>query len=73
MAQARRVAQMVLENGKWGTCEIWRDYPAQGVNGGNEVVEVAGGEVRVRGHGHGRAVFALRSDNADLVGEEKVN
>lgn len=69
MAQARRVAHMVLESGRWSGCEIWRDYPAQGADGMHEVVEVAGKEIRVRGEGHGRAVFAWRGHDGDVVAE----
>lgn len=70
-AQARRVARMVIRSGHWIGYEIWRDWPAQGGHGGDkEVVEVAQRKVRVRGEGHGRAVFAWRSGGEGLVGKE---
>lgn len=65
MVQAQRVTDMVIESGIWAGCEIWRDWPAQG---SNEVVEIAGREVRVRGEGHGRAVLAWRDGGGKLVG-----
>ncbi len=68
MAQARRVADMVVESGQWTGCEIWRDWPAQGEHSSVEVVEIAGREVRVKGEGHGRAVLAWRNDGGKHVG-----
>lgn len=69
MGQARRVAEMVVRIGTWTGCEIWRDYPAQGEQVSNEVVEIAGREVRVRGKGHGRAVLAWRNGGEKLAGK----
>lgn len=59
MAQAERVVAMVVKEGRWSECEIWRDWPGQG---GPEVRSLGEREVRVRGEGNGRAVFACRSD-----------
>lgn len=69
MTQGRRVADMVVESGTWTGCEIWRDWPAQGERMSNEVVEIAGREVSVRGEGHGRAVLAWRYGGGMLAGK----
>jgi len=70
MLQARRVADMVIRSGTWSGCEIWRDWPGQGENRRNEMVEVAEREVRVRGEGHGRAVLAWRNGGGKLPGKK---
>lgn len=71
LQQAIRVVEMVVEKGKsvWAGCEIWRDWPVGGGDG--EVVEVQGGEVRVRGEGNGRAVLAWRGEEGGrMVGKK---
>ena len=66
LAQAGRVVRMVLDSGVWEGCEIWRDFPSQGVRcgkgggEGGEVVDVEGRGVGVKGEGEGRAVCAWR-------------
>lgn len=81
MEQAVRVAGMVLGQGRrwdhqhgeevwWEGCEIWRDWPAA-AGGGEEVVEVRGEDVRVRGEGNGRAVLAWRGeDGGRMIAKE---
>ncbi|KAL8906228.1 MAG: hypothetical protein Q9207_002150 [Kuettlingeria erythrocarpa] len=59
MAQAERVAEMLLSEQAWKTCEIWRDG-ITGRNGGLEEKELGAGKVVVRGEGNGRVVFAWR-------------
>lgn len=61
MAQAGRVAGMVLESSEWKGCEIWRDWPAQGESGEGMTVAVDGKEVEVKGEGNGRAMLAWRA------------
>ena len=73
MEQAIRVAEMVVGKGRrvWEGCEIWRDWPAAGGEGGGEVVGVQGQNVRVRGEGNGRAVLAWRGEGgARMIGEQ---
>ncbi|KAL9064011.1 MAG: hypothetical protein Q9161_009144 [Pseudevernia consocians] len=73
MEQAVRVARMVLAESKgvWAGCEIWRDWPAAGGEGEEEVVEVDGGKVRIKGEGNGRAVLAWRGgDGGRMIGKK---
>ncbi|KAL9126642.1 MAG: hypothetical protein Q9217_004345 [Psora testacea] len=64
MAQAHRVAGLVLEHQKGKICEIWRDWPAQKSSSEAEYVRVQGRDIRVRGEGNGRAVFAWQDANS---------
>lgn len=73
MEQAVRVVGMVVERGKgaWEGCEIWRDWPAAGGEGGGEMVEVQGEDIRVVGEGNGRAVLVWRGeDGGRMIGKK---
>ena len=67
LAQARRVAGMVLKDERWLMCEIWRDWPTQ-ADSKAEVIVLHGRAVRVRGEGHARAVFAWTASGGKLIG-----
>ena len=67
MAQASRVVSMILEDVKWQSCEIWRDWPAQKNTSGTNFELVNGRQIRVRGRGQGRAVFAWTAAGRDLT------
>ena len=69
IAQAIRVAVMVVGSGEWTECEIWRDFPAGSLDGGRETVEACGREVGVKGEGDGRAVLAWRAGGGQMVGK----
>ena len=59
--QARRIMKLALESKReWEGCEIWRDWPSQG-KGEEDVVDVGGRNIKVKGEGHGRAVVAWRA------------
>ncbi|CZT20019.1 uncharacterized protein RCC_05876 [Ramularia collo-cygni] len=59
LEQAKRVAGMAIRKGAWDTVEIWRDDPSHDAE---EVLEIAGERVQVRGEGNGRSVVAFRGD-----------
>lgn len=59
MAQAERVAEMLLSEQVWNTCEIWRDG-ITGRHGELEKKELGARSVGVRGEGNGRVVVAWR-------------
>lgn len=59
MEQAVRVAEMAVEQGLWEMIEIWRDHPS---GDSQEVIEIAGRQIVVRGEGKGRSVFAIRGE-----------
>lgn len=59
MAQAERVAEMLLTRQGWKRCEIWKDTITKG-SGELEMKELAGQKVAVKGEGNGRVVFAWR-------------
>lgn len=57
--QAKRVAGMIIKKATWDRVEIWRDYPS---GDAEELLDIAGRKIRVRGEGNGRSVFAIRGD-----------
>lgn len=59
MAQAERVAGMVVEGRKWDRCEIWRDH-GLGREEVRSVRSVCGEGVVVKGEGNGRVVVVWR-------------
>lgn len=59
MAQAERVAAMVVKGKGWGRCEIWRDGVLER-DGKHGLKELGGKNVAVRGEGNGRVVVAWR-------------
>jgi methylase of polypeptide subunit release factors len=59
LEQATRVAAMAVERGTWDVVEIWRDEPGAGGDT-EETLTIGGRDVRVRGTGHGRSIFAKR-------------
>ncbi|KAK4580494.1 hypothetical protein LTR86_000697 [Recurvomyces mirabilis] len=59
LAQALRVAGMIVRQGIWDHVEVWRDEPGYRVI---ESVLVDGVVVTVRGRGSGRSVFAFRGE-----------
>jgi len=61
LAQAIRVAAMILGSRRWAGCEIWRDYPGQRGSRERNTVDVHGRDIRVKGEGNGRAVLAWSS------------
>ena len=69
LAQAGRVARMVLEGPRWATCEIWKDWPA-GASSENNFLEIYGKPVYMRGSGNGRAVLAWTLEGKKLVGRK---
>ncbi|KAL9602845.1 MAG: hypothetical protein Q9219_001540 [cf. Caloplaca sp. 3 TL-2023] len=60
MAQAGRVAGMVMKKGVWERCEIWRDGWGGRTEEGEDVWRVGGGDVKVRGKGEGRVVVGWK-------------
>jgi len=73
LAQAGRVAQMVVREGCWDGVEIWRDEPgaremlrdgeAEKEELGGKVILQDGGEIiRVKGRGKGRSVICWRGE-----------
>ena len=84
MEQAKRVAGMVIGRGVWDDCEIWRDWPDQGVLDSQEVMisgrqpgldqdgSGTGGalhDVWVNGEGNGRAILAWRGEGGKMLGK----
>ncbi len=62
LAQAIRVAAMILGSRRWAGCEIWRDYPGQGGSKeARKTIDVDGRDILVKGEGNGRAVLAWSS------------
>ncbi|KAL8925689.1 MAG: hypothetical protein Q9208_003372 [Pyrenodesmia sp. 3 TL-2023] len=59
MAQAERVATMLLEEKAWKRCEIWKDGITQRSEE-LEMKELGGQKVAVKGEGNGRVVVAWR-------------
>ncbi|KAK3671093.1 hypothetical protein LTR78_009054 [Recurvomyces mirabilis] len=59
LAQALRVAGMIVRQGIWDHVEMWRDEPGYPVI---ESVLVDGVVITVRGRGSGRSVFAFRGE-----------
>ncbi|KAL9028661.1 MAG: hypothetical protein Q9196_003004 [Gyalolechia fulgens] len=59
MAQAERVAALVLQSKEWSRCEIWRDGLST-VQGTIETQIIQGEEVVVRGQDNGRVVMGWR-------------
>ena len=72
IAQAVRVVEMVIHTGHWTGYEIWRDWPMQDGSCEEGIRETCGEEVRVRGDGNGRAVFAWKG-TFDLSGDTNVS
>ena len=69
LAQAIRVAGMLVKGGQWDGLEIWRDWPGQGGKiKGKEGLVVEGRSVDVVGEGNGRAVFAWRKEGGLMLG-----
>ncbi|EGP90183.1 uncharacterized protein MYCGRDRAFT_36358 [Zymoseptoria tritici IPO323] len=64
LQQAKRVAAMAVEHGKWDVVEIWRDEPGARSEAVEEL-HVGGRSVGVRGAGNGRSVFARRGIKAE--------
>lgn len=64
LEQAKRVAEMAVEQCSWEKIEIWRDHPS---GDPKELLEIAGQMIQVRGKGHGRSVFAFRREAAGWV------
>ena len=63
--------QKKKKQGIWDGCEIWRDWPADSSGEEEEVMEVQGEKVSVRGAGNGRAVLAWRGeDGRRMIGKE---
>ena len=69
LAQATRVAGMVLKGKEWDRCEIWRDWPGQGGTEGWGKVQVGGRGVNVVGEGNGRALLAWKVQSGRLIGK----
>jgi methylase of polypeptide subunit release factors len=59
MAQAQRVASLMINQGVWDEIEIWRDEPGEG-SLPDENLRLGDAGVKVRGLGNGRSVFARR-------------
>ncbi|KAL8994763.1 MAG: hypothetical protein Q9188_006980 [Gyalolechia gomerana] len=59
IAQAQRVAGLVLQTREWARCEIWRDGLST-LHGIYETQVINGQEVVVRGQGNGRVVVGWR-------------
>lgn len=72
LAQAIRVAGMVVRGGQWDGLEIWRDWPGQGGKIKGEVeLAVEGRHVDVVGEGNGRAVFAWTKEGGLMLGRRE--
>ena len=56
MAQAIRVTECALKEGRWENCEIWRDW-LEANHETHEHVMIGDKVINVRGFGNGRAVF----------------
>lgn len=65
LEQAKRVAEMTVKSGTWETVEIWRDHPSQGSS--EEVLDIGGQKVTIRGEGNGRSVFAVRGEANEWI------
>ncbi|KAG9692299.1 modification methylase HemK, partial [Aureobasidium melanogenum] len=69
LEQAKRVAGMARKQGVWDGVEIWRDWPGEDDDDGAESGDMlAMKEVKTRGTGNGRSVFAYRGDARDWLG-----
>ena len=61
MEQATRVATLASKGGHWDACEIWRDWPDQGMPSSQDKLKIEGKKVKVVGEGNGRSVFLSRA------------
>ena len=68
MEQAKRVATLAVKGGHWDECEIWRDWPDQGVTSRPDTLRIEGKLVRVVGEGQGRSVFLSRAGGVERLG-----
>lgn len=59
LTQAKRVAEMAVNQSLWDHVEIWRDDPAYST-AKTENLQMAGCKVEIVGRGHGRSVIAYR-------------
>jgi methylase of polypeptide subunit release factors len=65
LAQAKRVASMAKQSGKWDGIEIWCDEPSLA----DEYERYE--DIQVVGQGHGRSVFGWRGDAGLWLGKTK--
>jgi HemK-like putative methylase len=59
--QAKRIAKLAIETGKWETVEIWRDWVDESDDVAGADVQIEGTRVRIRGEGNGRVVACWRN------------
>ena len=67
MEQAKRVAAIAVKGGNWDDCEIWKDWPDQGMASKRVTLKVEGATVDVVGEGHGRSVFLSRAGGIEMA------
>jgi methylase of polypeptide subunit release factors len=72
MAQAQRVASLMTKQGIWDEIEIWRDEPGEG-SLLDENARLGDTDVKVRGSGNGRSVFARRQRSPSTPGSVTVH
>ncbi len=68
MEQAKRVVALAVKSGQWDKCQIWRDWPDQGVASRREAFRVGDKTVHIVGEGHGRSVFLSRAGGIKMLG-----
>lgn len=71
LEQAKRVAEMVSEQGVWDGLEIWRDEPGRAeANEGHGATVIGGSSIKIKGEGNGRSVVAWRGEGGKWVGRD---